>query len=61
MMRVFGGFGEECFAAYVEVAPLGSGWEERIALHQLAPLVVHAIKFGGGYVEATERALRSLA
>ncbi len=61
MMRLFGGFSEDCFAAYAEVAPLASGWEARVALHQLAPLVVHAIKFGGGYVAATERALHSFA
>jgi fructosamine-3-kinase len=60
MMRLFGGFGPECFAAYQEVAPLAAGWRERVALHQLAPLVVHAIKFGGGYRAATEQALASL-
>lgn len=60
MMRLFGGYGAESFAAYHEVAPLADGWERRIALHQLAPLTVHAIKFGGGYVAATERALASL-
>lgn len=60
MMRLFGGFGDECFAAYAEAFPLGGRWEERVALHQLAPLVVHAIKFGGGYVSATEQALAGL-
>jgi fructosamine-3-kinase len=60
MMRLFGGFGPACFAAYEEVAPLAPGWEERVALHQLAPLVVHAIKFGGSYGPATERALATL-
>jgi fructosamine-3-kinase len=60
MMRLFGGFGEACFAAYEEVTPLAPGWRERVALHQLAPLVVHAIKFGGGYGAATERALATL-
>lgn len=59
MMRLFGGFGRECFEAYEEVAPLADGWEARVPLHQLAPLVVHAIKFGGGYVGATDRALRA--
>jgi fructosamine-3-kinase len=58
MMRLFGGFGEECYAAYAEVAPLAPDWESRIPLHQLAPLVVHSIKFGGPYVAATERALQ---
>jgi fructosamine-3-kinase len=31
-----------------------------VPLHQLAPLVVHAIKFGGGYVAATQRALDAI-
>jgi fructosamine-3-kinase len=60
MMRLFGGFGAECFAAYTEAAPLADGWRARIPLHQLAPLVVHSIKFGGGYVPATQQALAAL-
>ena len=61
MMRLFGGFGAAAFAAYAEAAPLADGWEDRIALHQLAPLTVHAIKFGGGYVAATVAALARYA
>jgi fructosamine-3-kinase len=57
MMRLFGGFGTACFDAYDEIFPLAEGWQARVPLHQLAPLVVHAIKFGGGYAAATERAL----
>ena len=57
MMRLFGGFGADCFAAYEEDFPLGEGWQDRVALHQLAPLVVHAIKFGSGYPAAVDRAL----
>lgn len=57
MMRLFGGFGTECFEAYDDESPLADGWRQRVPLHQLAPVVVHAIKFGGGYVSATERAL----
>ncbi|MEO1057702.1 MAG: fructosamine kinase family protein [Actinomycetota bacterium] len=60
MMRLFGGFGDEAFAAYDEAFPLADGWADRIPLHQLAPLTVHAIKFGGGYVAATERALAAV-
>ncbi len=60
MMRLFGGFGERCFRAYHEVYPLSDGWERRVHLHQLAPLVVHAIKFGGGYVGAVDSALDGL-
>lgn len=36
-------------AAYHEAAPLADGWEERLGLHQLFPLLVHACLFGGGY------------
>lgn len=57
MMRLFGGFGETCFAAYREAHPLADGWADRVALHQLAPLLVHAIKFGGGYVGAAADAV----
>jgi fructosamine-3-kinase len=59
MMRLFGGFGAECFAAYEEAYPLAEGWPARVALHQIAPLVVHAVKFGGGYVDAATTAIRA--
>jgi fructosamine-3-kinase len=35
--------------AYQEAAPLAEGWEDRVGLHQLFPLLVHACLFGGGY------------
>ncbi len=57
MMRLFGGFGAEVFEAYDREHPLADGWQDRVPLHQLAPLVVHAIKFGGGYVDAVGDAL----
>ncbi|MGW2934814.1 fructosamine kinase family protein [Streptomyces sp. NPDC001156] len=36
---------------YQETAPLSPGWRGRIALHQLFPLLVHAVLFGRGYAE----------
>lgn len=57
MMRLFGGFGPDVFAAYAETHPLAAGWQDRVALHQLAPLVIHAVKFGGSYPASVERAL----
>ena len=57
MMRLFGGFSAACFAAYEDVHPLRDGWQDRVVLHQIAPLVVHAIKFGGGYVPAATAAI----
>jgi fructosamine-3-kinase len=35
--------------AYQDGTPLTDGWEERVPLHQLFPLLVHAALFGGGY------------
>ena len=57
MMRLFGGFGADCFEAYEATWPLSDGWAARIPLHQIAPLVVHAVKFGGGYVAAATAAI----
>lgn len=36
-------------AAYDDAAPLGAGWRERVGLHQLFPVLVHAVMFGGSY------------
>ena len=36
-------------SAYDEAHPLADGWEDRVALHQLFPLLVHACLMGGGY------------
>ncbi len=60
MMRLFGGFGGVVYEAYSRAAPLEQDWERRIPLHQLAPLVVHAIKFGGWYVGAVHQALDAM-
>ena len=35
--------------AYDEAWPLAPGWRDRIGLHQLFPLLVHAVLFGAGY------------
>jgi fructosamine-3-kinase len=61
MMRLFGGFGARTFAAYDEAWPLAPGHEERVALYQLYPLMVHVNLFGGGYVRQVEAALERLA
>ncbi|SEE71315.1 fructosamine kinase family protein [Ruania alba] len=43
---------DEILAGYQEVSPLADGWQERVALHQLNPLLVHTVLFGGGYAQA---------
>jgi fructosamine-3-kinase len=55
MLRLFGAPSERIFAAYQQHAPLASGWQERVELYQLLPLLVHALLFGGSYVGAAER------
>ena len=64
MLRLFGGvggIGSRCFAAYEEAAPLAPGAPERVALWQLAPLLLHAVLFGGGYGERAAAILRRYA
>jgi fructosamine-3-kinase len=56
MMRLFGGFGAAAFAGYQDEFPLADGWQERVPLHQLAPLLAHAVKFGGSYPSAVAAA-----
>lgn len=43
--------------AYQGVHPLRPGWRGRVGLHQLYPVAVHALLFGGGYVGRTRRLL----
>src|SRR5699024_823591 len=55
MLRLFGlPMLDRVLGAYSETAeqagaPLADGWKDRVGLHQLFPLLVHAVLFGGGY------------
>jgi fructosamine-3-kinase len=50
MMALFGlTHLERVISAYDEAAPLADGWRTRVPLHQLHPLLVHAVLFGGSY------------
>lgn len=64
MLALFGlPYLEVVLAAYVAAAdpPLADGWRDRVALHQLHPVLVHAVLFGGGYgAEAGRLARRVL-
>lgn len=54
---------DRVLAAYHEHTPLADGWRDRVTLHQLFPLMVHVVLFGGGYVSqavhAANQALRA--
>ncbi|HEX3650993.1 MAG TPA: fructosamine kinase family protein [Pseudonocardiaceae bacterium] len=51
---------DRVLAGYQEVAPLADGWADRIALHQLFPLLVHTHLFGRGYAGRTVAAARRM-
>lgn len=60
-MFLFGGvpFLEEIIAGYEEVTPLASGWRDRLPLHQLHLLLVHAAIFGTSYRDAVMSVVRA--
>jgi fructosamine-3-kinase len=61
MLRLFGTPSERIFSAYEEQSPLAEGWEERVELYQLLPLLVHALLFGGSYISSAEGIARRYA
>ena len=61
MLALFGAVPDRLLHAYAEVHPLQTGWQERSALFQLAPLLVHAVLFGGGYRAEAEAVARRFA
>ncbi|TNC18015.1 fructosamine kinase [Georgenia sp. 311] len=51
----------DILAGYQEVSPLAQGWRERVGLHQLTMLIMHAVIFGGSYGPQTVRVARRYA
>ncbi|MDN3262728.1 fructosamine kinase family protein [Streptomyces sp. CSDS2] len=49
---------DRVLAGYQEAAPLAHGWRDRVRVHQLFPLLVHAVLFGRGYAEQALTAAR---
>jgi protein-ribulosamine 3-kinase len=58
MTRLFGGSDAALYAAYTDEWPLERGWEERVDLCNLYPLLVHVNLFGGSYITQVEAVLR---
>jgi fructosamine-3-kinase len=60
MLALFGApYLDRIMAAYQEIAPLATGWQARVPLHQLHPLLVHVCLFGAAYRDAALGAARS--
>lgn len=60
MLDLFGGLSDSVLAAYQEAFPLADGWRQRVRLHQVVPLLVHALLFGGDHGRRADEALRSV-
>ncbi len=57
-MTLFDRQPRDFYDAYQEVWPLEAGWEDRLDLYNLYPLLVHVILFGSGYVASLMGVLR---
>ncbi|MEU1629973.1 fructosamine kinase family protein [Streptomyces sp. NPDC020096] len=61
MLRLFGcPHLDRVLASYQEASPLPDGWADRIGLHQLFPLLVHAVLFGRGYARQAVAVARNV-
>jgi len=60
MMRLFGGFGPRCEAAYEEVWPLQPGADRRITLYRLYHELNHLNLFGRGYYNSCIATMKQL-
>lgn len=62
MLHLFGApYLEDIVGGYEDSFPLADGWRDRLALHQVYPLLVHALIFGGGYVAEALRIMQRYA
>ncbi len=60
MLALFGApYLDRILGAYTDVAPLAPGWRDRVPLHQLHPLLVHACLFGAAYRQPVLDAARA--
>lgn len=50
MSKLFGGFASGFYEAYHEAFPMKPGWQQRIEICNLYPLMVHVNLFGGSYL-----------
>jgi len=57
MTKLFGGFSPEFYNVYYESFPLETGWNDRIDLCNLYPLLVHLNLFGRSYLSSIQSIL----
>ncbi|MFD1256700.1 fructosamine kinase family protein [Mucilaginibacter terrae] len=57
MTKLFGGFGTDFYSSYQESFPLVQGWQQRVDLWNLYPLLLHLNLFGTGYLSQVKNAV----
>ena len=58
MIKLFGGFHSTFHEAYYEEFPWAPGLDDRIDVHQLYYILVHALLFRGGYIHSVKSILQ---
>lgn len=58
MTRLFGGFDQAFYDAYHEAFPLVPGYEDRLDIYNLYPLLIHLNLFGAGYLGSIRSILK---
>jgi fructosamine-3-kinase len=58
MTKLFGGFSPDFYSAYTTEFPLEKGWERRVEILNLYPLLVHTVLFGGSYANDVTGVIR---
>jgi fructosamine-3-kinase len=60
MTELFGGFGQDFYAAYNDVWQLDSGYQTRKSLYNLYHVLNHVNLFGSSYVSQAEKIMKNL-
>jgi fructosamine-3-kinase len=59
MTKLFDGFDDEFYISYRETFPLQPGYDKRLDIYNLYPLLVHVNLFGGSYKSAVAAILKA--
>lgn len=60
MTQLFGGFPKEFYSEYQSTFPMEEGWEKRIQIYQLYPLLIHLNLFGSSYLHSVKSIISQL-
>jgi fructosamine-3-kinase len=61
MTKLFGGFADEFYSVYEANSRIAPGYNDRLDLYNLYPLLVHVNLFGSSYIPSVDAILRRFA